>query len=700
MDIKKQLILEVSLGTQKLKAEIDGLKKDLNRNMGGAQGSANDMQKARQINQMYKERSKVQETTDRAYIQRQKEVSREQEKASKELAKLSMRKEREAKKEQERIQKNTEREVKQNESVIEKEQMAKQRAEQKEAQRAEKQRQKDFNQEKQTIAQRYEFLKKKRLEDSIQQSQLDRTLTARAGRAVGMSPGGARSLASNIGGIGRAAGSLASGGASAVQFNEYLQTLGASRRYEATSNLLSGQNISQYSKDYGRSSNMFGQGLVGAGGAFAGAKLGAGIGALGGGVPGALVGGLAGAAVGGIGSVLGYQEYRANRFQKETQPVQDAQNSAMGLNSQRLNMIKRGGSAALLNLNEAQGAAYGFAPGEANSQYETLQGMLGNQGAASTITSARRLNMNTGASIQDSGQLLQSLQGGNRQGFGQNAMSLEMVVSRGMANGLDRSKTSKFLQETSNLIASTTGFAQLNTGSVTDRFTSLASSFGNGTIDDTSMAQARDAFARQQQGSFARGGLEGLGNVLNMNDLSAKYGLKVGGQDYSNLLGTSANARVEDILPALSSDLQSNPKTKEFLSELIQSKSQNAQKAIGSLGMGTSLMIGGANGQPTEQNLAYYNKTTATALNAGTSLTNDEALGGQEQGMAARNARLQKAEVDLGRETFKSAIDNTAKDLDRLRTSFSDAVKVFNEVLKDMNMEAIKYKPAYSGDKK
>jgi hypothetical protein len=770
MDIKKQLVLEVSLGTQKLKSEIAGLKKDLEsvgRGVTGAPGTqatkksgvAADLEKAKQINLAYRQRQKEQDQTEKAFAQRQKEVTREQEKATRELSKMAARKQEEAKKEEQRIQKTTEKEIKQNETLIEKEQAQKIKAEQKEAkrvesqkqkeeqqkvrreqqeskraevkqqreqaqklkieqkeiQRQEAQRQKDLNSEKKSIAERFEFLKKKHLEDQVRKSQLDRSVTARIARTMGVSDDKARALAESVGGmggrgggllrmLGRTGGLMAAGGAmmgAANAFEDY-KMLQASRRHESTSNLLGGQFVSQYSRDSGRQFSMShvgaaaGGAVMGAGaGALTGAALGSIIPGLGTAV-GALIGGLGGAIYKGIDSYMGMSEKRAARFQKETQPLQDATNAAMALNGQRLDMIKRGGSSALLNLNEAQAAAMGFSPGEAAQQYGTLQDMLGNEGAASSINTARRINLNTGASVGDTGQMIQSLTGANRQAYGVNAMGTEMVISRAMANGLDRSKTSKFLQETSSVLQGSTLYAKTNTGTITDRFTSLASAFGEGRIDDTSMQQAKTAMDQQYQASFGKGGLGGLGNILNLQDTSKKYGINLGGLDFGNLSRLSQNATVEDAMKAVSPELAANPKAKEFLSELIQNKAQNSQKAQELLGTPTALLMSQSSGLPTEQNLAFLEKTKAGTLKAGVDMTNQEVAGSQEQGMAVRNAQLAKAEVDLGRTTFKTAIENTAKDLDRLKTAFSDAVKVFNEVLKDMNMQQIQ-NPTYSG---
>lgn len=723
-DIKKQLVLEVSLGTQKLKSEIAGLKKDLEsvgRQMSGGAGTAAakksgvsaDLEKAKQINMAYKQRQKEQDQIEKAYSQRQKEITREQEKATRELNKISTKKENEARKEAQRLEKQTEKEIKQNETAVEKEQQAKIKAEQKEQKRAELQRTKELNAEKKTIQERFEFLKKKRLEDDIKKSQLDRTATARIARALGVPEDRARGLAESVQGGGSgglmgllrrggglmALGQVAAGGANAYEDFRMLQ---ASRRHESTSNLLGGQFVSQYSRDYGRQFSMSHVGATAGGaamGAGGGALLGAAIGSI---IPGlgtavgALIGGLGGAIYKGIDSYMGMSEKRAARFQKETQPLQDATNAAMQLNSARLGMVKRGASEALLNINERQAAAMGFGPGEANEQFSQLQDIIGTTGAATSINTARRLNLNTGAGIGDTGNLIQALTGGNRQAIGANAAATEMVVSRAFANGLDRSKTSKFLQETTSYIQNSTQFSRLDTGTLTDRFTGLASTFGNGTIDDTSMRQAQQALQMQYQDSFSKGGLAGLGNVFNFRDKVG--GLGLGGVDTANLLNLSQNATVDDAFKLLSPEAQAKPGIKDALSELIQSKSQNVQRATDQFGLPMATLMKTADtGLSAENAMNYIDKTRATALNAGVDIENQEVAGSQAQGMAIRNAQLSKAEVDLGRETFKTAIDNTAADLDRLKTAFSDAVKVFNDVLKDMNMKQVQYNPSYSG---
>lgn len=722
-DIKKQLVLEVSLGTQKLKSEIAGIKKDLEgigRGMGGAPGTAAskksgvsaDLERAKQINMAYKQRQKEQDQIEKAYAQRQKEVTREQEKATRELSKAALKKESEARKEEQRITKQTEKEIKQQENVVDKEQQAKIKAEQKEQKRAELQRTKDLNAEKKTIAERFEFLKKKRLEDETKKSQLDRSTTAKIARAFGVSEDKARGLAEAVqggGGMGnllrRGGGLMALGqvmGGAANAYEDY-RTLQAGRRHEVTSNLLGGQFVSQYSRNSGRQFSMSHVGAAAGGavmGAGGGALLGAAIGSI---IPGlgtavgALIGGLGGAIYKGIDSYMGMSEKRAARFQKETQPLQDATNAAMQLNGQRLNMVKRGASETLLNINERQAAAMGFTPGEAAEQFSQLQNTFGTAGASSTINTARRLNLNTGANIGDTGNMIQALQGGNRQDFGVNAANTEMLVSRAFANGLDRSKTSKFLQETTSYIQNSTQFSRLDTGTLTDRFTGMASTFGNGTIDDTSMRQAQQALQMQYQDSFAQGGLAGLGNIFNFKDKAGKLGL--GGLDTANLLNMSENATVDDAFKMLSPEAQAKPGIRDALSELIQSKAQNTQRAADQFGMPMATLMKSADtGLSAENAMNYIDKTRAGVLKAGGDITNQEVAGSQAQGMAVRNAQLAKEEVDLGRQTFKTAIDNTAADLDRLRQAFAGAVESFNEVLKDMNMKQINYAPAYSGN--
>ena len=742
-DIKKQLVLEVSVSTQKLKAELEGLKKDLGKalNQGTATpsgrpgGMDSELKKAREINAAYKQRQREQDQVERAYKQREQERAREASKADKEFEKVASKKAQVQKREEERIAKQTEREIRQNEMAIEKEQAAKIKAEQKEAQRtqrekqkeeaakiraeqkqqqqAEKTRKQETEREKQQINARYEYLKKRHLESQIEKSRLDRSFVARAARGMGMSEDSARDLASRAEGLGggRGRGGLLSllgrGGIGLAHLGsavgqgvlgfEGYKTLMASRRQEEVSNLLGGQFVTQQSRDYGRHSNYLGQTAVGAGGALVGAKIGAVAGTALGGPIGTVVGGALGGVMGGVGSVLGYQEMRATRFQKETQPLQDATNRAMALNPARLDLLKRGASEPLLNMVERQGVGFGFSPEESIQQYQQLQGILGNEGAASSLNTARRLNLATGADIGSTGQMVQSLVGGNRQGYGANAAQTESIVARAMANGLDRSKTSKFLQETSSVIQSATLFSKIDTEGVSNRYMQLANAFGEGKIDDTSMGQARAAMDLQQQGSFATQGIQGLGNYFSFQKTFGDT--KMSGVDMRALMGLSQNATLEDAMKALSPEAAAQPGMQDKVKQFLASKPNTLQEAEKVLGPQLArTMFAEEKGLATEQSIAFSEKTRGGLLKEGTGISDEGVRGTQAFQMQQRQAAMDQQQIDLGRTTFSTAIQNTAADLEKLRTAFSDAVKVFNDVLKDMNMQQIKYSPAYSGN--
>lgn len=746
-DIKKQLVLEVSVSTQKLKAELEGLKKDLGKalNQGTATpsgrpgGMDSELKKAREINAAYKQRQREQDQIERAYRQREQERAREASKADKEFEKVASKKAQVQKREEERIAKQTEREIRQNEMAIEKEQAAKIKAEQKEAQRtqrekqkeeaakiraeqkqqqqAEKARKQETEREKQQINARYEYLKKRHLESQIEKSRLDRSFVARAARGMGMSEDSARELAKRsegvfgrgrsglLGLLGRSGGLMAVGGAAMTAANAYedFRMLMASRRQEQVSNLMGGQFVTQASRDYGR---QFSLGHVGA--AAGGAALGAGGGALAGAAIGSIIPGLgtaAGAIIGGIGgavykgidSYFGFSEKRAERFQKETQPLQDATNRAMALNPARLDLLKRGASEPLLNMVERQGVGFGFSPEESIQQYQQLQGILGNEGAASSLNTARRLNLATGADIGSTGQMVQSLVGGNRQGYGANIAQTESIVARAMANGLDRSKTSKFLQETSSVIQSATLFSKIDTENVSNRYMQLANAFGEGKIDDTSMRQARAAMDLQQQGSFATQGIQGLGNYFSFQKTFGDT--KMSGVDMRALMGLSQNATLEDAMKALSPEAAAQPGMQDKVKQFLASKPNTLQEAEKVLGPQLARTIfAEEKGMATEQAISFSEKTRGGLLKEGAGISDEDVRGSQAFQMQQRQAAMDQQQIDLGRTTFSTAIQNTAADLEKLRTAFSDAVKVFNDVLKDMNMQQIKYNPAYSGN--
>jgi hypothetical protein len=713
-DIKKQLVLEVSLGTEKIKSELEALKKDIGKtlNQGGIGSIGGDLKGIRE--------------------------------ALKANEKLAAKQEQLSKREEQRLTKQTEIETRRKEKLLEKEEAAKIKAEQREAQRAEKERKRELEREKQAINARYEFLKKRHLEYKIEESRLNRSFAAKLARAFGASDSAAREFArifdftggggtSGSGGgggsfggllkaLGRSGGLMAIGGIMSNMAHSYedYKTYKATRRQEQVSNLLRGQFITQMSKDAGRQFSFGhllagGSGLLmGAGkGALAGTIVGTGIGLIAGGyfgmgagaIPMAKFGAALGAKIGaGVGAIyeavdsyLGFSEKRAERFRKETQPLQDAANAAAALNPNRLELIKRGSSAEFLNRIEREGVGFGFSPQETIQQYSWLQGILGNKGAEASFDTAQRLNLATGTVVGITGDMIQALVGGNRQGHAANAARTEALVARAMANGLDRSKTAKFLQETTSVIQNATLFSKVDTEAIANRYMQLASAFGEGVIDQSSLYQAKSALDLQKQGSFATQGIQGLGNYFAYQRIFGDT--KMSGIDMMALLRLSQDATIEDAMKSISPELAAQPGIREKVKEFLEAKPKTLQEAERVLGSGVARMVfGQEKGLATEQVTALSEKTAGGILKEGGLLSEEDVRKSEEFRFQQKQASMEQLQVELGRSTFKTAIENTASELDRLRAAFGEAVKAFNEILKDANMQQIKYSPAYSGN--
>jgi actin-related protein len=712
-DIKKQLVLEVSLGTEKIKSELEALKRDIGKtlNQGGVGGIGGDLKGIRE--------------------------------ALKANEKLAAKQEQLSKREEQRFTKQTEIETRRKEKLLEKEEAAKIKAEQREAQRAEKERKRELEREKQAINARYEFLKKKHLEHKIEESRLNRSFAAKLAKAFGASDSSAREFAKifdfkgegggsggggggSFGGLlkalGRSGGLMAIGGVMSNMAHSYedYKTYMATRRQEQVSNLLRGQFITQMSKDAGRQFSLghllAGGGglLMGAGkGALAGAAAGAGIGLIAGGyfgmgagaIPmakvGAALGGKVGAGVGAlygtVDSYLGFSEKRAERFRKETQPLQDAANAAAALNPNRLELIKRGSSAEFLNRIERGGVGFGFSPQETMQQYSWLQGILGNRGAEASFDTAQRLNLATGTVVGITGDMIQALVGGNRQGHAANAAQTEALVARAMANGLDRSKTAKFLQETTSVIQGATLFSKVDTEAISNRYMQLANAFGEGKIDQSSLYQAKSALDLQKQGSFSTQGIQGLGNYFAYQRIFGDT--KMSGIDMMALLRLSQDATIEDAMKSISPELAARSGMREKVKEFLAAKPKTLQEAEQVLGSGVARMVfGQEKGLATEQITALSEKTAGGVLKEGGLLSDEDVRKSEEFRFQQKQASMEQLQVELGRSTFKTAIENTASELDRLRAAFGEAVKAFNEILKDANMQQIKYSPAYSGN--
>lgn len=731
MDIKKQLVLEVSLGTQKLKSEIAGLKKDLEsvgRQMSGGAGTAAakksgvsaDLEKAKQINMVYKQRQKEQDQIEKAYSQRQKEITREQEKATRELNKISTKKENEARKEAQRLEKQTEKEIKQNETAVEKEQQAKIKAEQKEAKRAEQQRTKDFNAEKKTIQERFEFLKKKNLEYSIHKSQLDRSVTARLARAFGVSDDKARGLAEAMSGgmgtggingkpssprgpsgIGMAIAAIAGLGSEIYNFSQFRRTQNAQMAASQVSAIKSGDYVGANIQGFRSTKHGIGRVLADIGtsvatGAGAGATVG---GVAGGGVfslPSAGIGGLIGAA-GGLGygllkagrSYLTGQQEERDRLMLETQPARLAQERQRQLSNLRFDMLRQtgrtmGGVNPLdrMTVLQGMGTKNGFSQEETLSQLGTLRQYIGTNAASNSLYGAQKLYNQTGINIGTQGRLAENITGAERGTFEQGNQKLEGIIRKGMAFGIKDGKLDQYARITADVVQRNSEMGgQQDATAIANELASRARGLVGmeGDITESSLSQAAGIQDLIRQKSSQTGGLSGAANFLGAMDAAKQAGLDLSPAQLMLIAQTSNKGEA-----ALKETLISQGLDKDKVGNLDLSYKSNLQDQLKTEDKATNQVL--ANmlyGTTTEKTLDIQKsglgyKADENAIN----------LSGRGTAQAGAEGTLIQKNLEVDFRNFQLGLDNIGistklvnSNLEKFNENLQQSFKIMNDFL-------------------
>lgn len=512
------------------------------------------------------------------------------------------------------------------------EQKAKERLLLKTASEGEKERKRDTE----AARARFDELKKKRIEERMNASRLDNSLTAKSLRGIGISGGTARDVAGGIEGLYnntlgrlspmmlRAGGLAAAAVAPGMIMSDMRDIRGmqANRNY-AFSSALTQQDVLGGAIEQGGRNNlgtMLAGGLQGAvGGSLKygalGAAAGAGFGSLFGGVgalPGAVIGGLAGGAYGTIsGGVKGAftsAEDEAKTRRKETQPILDAVARAQGLAPGRLSMMRGGGldTRSLNILSEAGGMA-GFSPEETMQQALQSKQFLGNKNAFLMTQMQNTMNA-TGVDVGTQAQSSEIFAGAGRTSIAAGAQKTIDMLQKGVSRGLDVSKSGQFLKMTADYIQSTGGFAKLDTDRIGEQLARSMQGFaGGGEVTGTNIEQARALQDVLRSESTATGGIAGLGNYAGLQQAFGESGESLDTGTFLALSNASTNASQDDIKNILRKGGVSEENI-ESLSQSIMSNKGNAMNmGLGATGtegsnLGTYLASQGR-GITTEQQM-------------------------------------------------------------------------------------------------
>jgi len=342
-----------------------------------------------------------------------------------------------------------------------------------------------------------------------------------------------------------------------------LKKLYAEREFREQEDLASGRYIESASRQAGRES-LVPKAIGGVGGALAGGALGIKGGAMLGGaigsiIPGAgtavgagiggVIGGIGGVITGGLGgsAIMSNMAGEANVEQTRTlQAMMDEARRVSPLRQQAM----AGGNLPTDVLNDIQSVgakSTGYRPEETLQHLLTARGILGNKGAAGALQNLQEQQRFYGVDVGTGAKSIEALAGaGGTTRSNATAQQVE-VLKKGVAAGLDVSKSGRFLQTTAQYLQESAGFGRVNTGAVTDRMAGFAKGFGGGEVTDASLQQAKSLTDLVKQESTATGGIAGAGNITAIQDTFRKFGAELDTGTMGALMNLSSDATEEDV---------------------------------------------------------------------------------------------------------------------------------------------------------
>lgn len=336
--------------------------------------------------------------------------------------------------------------------------------------------------------------------------------------------------------------------------------------------------------------------------------------------------------------------------------------------------LLRGGEtteADIINQQAFAADRFALSPNQTLQDLATARESLGQRAASQRITSLQRLREQTGVDIGQMAGAAETLGGFSGQGSAAGVSQVQKVFKDAVSTGLDASKSGKFLQATAQYIESTAGFANVDTGQISGRMADLTSGFagpGGPTLVDIQKAQQAQMMLQQE--SFGESGLAGVGNVTGV---MKALGPNATGDQFLAALGASSNATVEDLVGlGLSED---------------QAKAVQGMKQQDSLARGTEL-LGLDSGSGTGAYLAARERgtTTESQLALDRAVRTGEATGPGELPGVARDSEAFRSlaqESKRSAENIREGFDTLREESDILSKRFSD----FAEQLRQQTTE-------------
>jgi hypothetical protein len=564
----------------------------------------------------------------------------------------------------------------------------------------EKDRKKDLDQSIKNL----ETLRQKRLEQATENSRLDRTPVAMAGRAMGMSPEGARDMArgmsgSNITKFAGGAAAIGGGVLAATRGINDIRTTMIERSQRYAQDIEEGSFIAGQARKAGRDEMSLNKAGTAAGGALVGAGGGAAAGALIGSIVpvigtaiGAAIGGLGGAAYGGVKGYFSGSEAQGELRAQQVAPLERSFQYAKGMNPARLSALQGGGvNSDTLTGVQSMGTMNGYSPQETINQFLQARGSLGNKATAQGLSGMQGVARATGMDVGTQAQTIEALTGtGQRgQGHGRSFAQQNQIIERAISAGLDRSKTSQFMKATSDYLQSSAGFGRVDTQGISSRMTDFAQGFaGGGPITSTAIQQAQSLNQLTKSESTSEAGFSGIGNITGLQKTFADQKQELDPGLLMSLSNLSSDARPEDVKKLLMQSGKSAAEAEALMPGIMDTKvnaSDIGAKAAGVSGTLKTAMIGRERGITTEQQMGIEDVRAAGGAKAiqdgSLGRATAEVMGSQEAKMATTEARIDQTKFEQGFSAFDAGISGATQGLQELTKVFAESSKVFYKLV-------------------
>lgn len=377
---------------------------------------------------------------------------------------------------------------------------------------------------------------------------------------------------------------------------------------------------------------------------------------------------------------------------------------ARGFRGARIQSLRGGGvSGADLTALQLQGAGQGFGINETNQQFQAARGFLGNQflaqrsginplggaqglpGTRSNLNIMQALQNITGMDVGAQAQSIEALTGGQRGGtFAQGTQRSVEILKKGVAAGLDVSRSGQFLQATAEFVEQNAGFGQLDMDRLSQNLATAVSGFaGGGAVSRADIQRAQRMEQMLGQEAISETGFAGAGNVLGIQEA---LGENINAERFIALQRVGANASQEDIQEILQRTGMGAEEAGAAAETFAAGRRNNQQRAFEAMGIdpesGLALGMGARErGIRTEEQLGIRRARGGTL--AGDDSVQAQFEAARQQVEQSEEQRSVVADSIREQETFSEGMRVMSAET----KNASEDLKVFSERLKESTQQ-------------